>query len=195
MKTEDLPFPLGQTYSQGVGTPAATDGADLEGKEYWVESIAPANAGETVKQYLTGRPKKVRIVRNESGGTLAGKLLAKMKTDGSAKEFMSQVMGLAGTVGEHCYPIDEFLVSTVPNHDLFYIVIEGPAKVTTAGAGDTNIAVGNYVIPSTSGTVIDQDTTVAAGSATFNQIQGAVGRCVTAVNGTATDFYIEVTKK
>ena len=37
-------------------------------------------------------------------------------------------------------------------------------------------------VTAVNGTVIDQDTTVAAGAATFNQIQGAIGRALEAVN-------------
>jgi hypothetical protein len=43
--------------------------------------------------------------------------------------------------------------------------------------------------------VIDQDVTVAAGAATFNQNQGAVGRAIQAVNAINTDFLIDVIPK
>ncbi len=189
MKFEDLPFPLGTTWADG-GTAASTDATHLEGKEYIVECIDYSDTGVT-KPSLTGRYKKVRIVRNVTGSALLPKRIAKMKTDGSAKEYLSQVDEYATTVGELGYPIDEFLPAAgVGDQELFYVVVEGLAKVTSAAAGDTTIAIGNFVIPSTDGKVIDQDVTVAAGAATFNQIQGAIGRAVTAVAAINTDFYI-----
>jgi|GEM_PF-4432150 len=188
-KNANLPFEIGTTYFQGA-TASATEAASLEGKVYEIEAYN-LSSGDAVKPLLTGRPKRVMIVRNSSGGALVGKRIAKMKTDGSAYEFLGQVSGYATTVGEHGYPIDEFL-STVPANDLFYVVIGGLAKVTSGPSGDTNIGIGNYVIPTTDGKAVDQDVTVAAGAATFNQAQGAIGRAVTAVNGINTDFYIEV---
>jgi hypothetical protein len=194
MKTENLPFPLGTTWADG-GTAAATDAVNLEGKEYVVESINFADTG-IVKPELVGNPKRVRIVRNETGSALLPKRIAKMRVDGSGYEYMTQVDGYATTVGELGYPVDEFLPAAgVADHELFYIVVGGLAKVTSAAAGDTTIPIGNFVIPSTDGKVIDQDITVAAGAATFNQTQGAIGRAVTAVAAINTDFYINVSAK
>lgn len=196
MKFEDLPFPIGGTFGDGA-TVAVTDGLQYEGKEYWVEPVSPGGGtGGILDTYITQKPKKVRIVRNLSGGALLPKTIAKMKTDGTLLEFFSQVMGNATTVGEVGYPIDEFLPAAgVAANDLFYIVVEGPAKVKSAGAGDTTISIGSMVIPSTAGRVIDQDTSVAAGAATFNQIQGAIGRAAQACAAIDTDFYIDVLKR
>ena len=194
MKFENLPFPLGTTYA-GDGTPASTDAPHLEGKEYWVECANLASS-DVAKPMLAGTYKKVRIMRNVTGSALVPKRIAKLKLTGTAQEMLSQVNGYATTVGEHGYPIDEFLPAAgVADQGLFYCVVEGLAKVTTAAAGDTNIAIGAYVIPSTDGKVIDQDVTVAAGSATFNQIQGAIGYTLLAVNAINTDVYINVTKR
>lgn len=192
------PFELGHTYFEG-STPDSTAHTELEGKVWMFEdhdlSATNATTG-SAKNHRTGRYRYMMIVRNASGSALAAKkALCKMKTDGSAKEFAGQVMGLAGTVGEVCYPGDEWLSGTVPANDLFWVCVGGPATVVTAGAGDTNIATGAYVIPDTGGVVVDQDVTVAAGSATFAQIQGAVGRAILGVNGTATDILIDVTRR
>lgn len=190
-RNENLPFEIGATYFAGQ-TPDTTVGIQLEGKVYEVEEL-DYSAGGGTKPQLSGRYKKVMVVRNLAGSAVLPKLIAKMKTDGSGYEYLGQVMGYAGTVGEKGYPIDEFLPAAgAPANDLFYVVIEGMAKVTTAATGDTNISIGSFVIPTTGGVVIDQDTTVAAGAATFAQIQGAIGRAVTAVNAISTDFYINV---
>ncbi len=194
MKLEDLPFPIGSTYADG-GTPSAADAPQLEGKEYLVECTNP-NSGGIVDPFLTGAYKRVRIVRNINATAALPKTIQKMNLGGSGKEYLSQTDGVADTVGQVGYPVDEFLPAAgAAQYDLYYIVIDGLAKVISAGAGDTTISIGSMVIPSTSGHVIDQDTTVAAGAATFNQIQGAIGRAVTAVAAINTDFYIKVTQR
>ena len=187
------PFELGHTYFEG-STPDAAAHVELEGKTYVFEDINYAASGST-KPHRTGRYRKMMIVRNASGGTLVAKRIAKMKTDGTGVEFAGQVMGYATTVGERGYPIDEFVVGTIAANELFYVCVGGPAKVTSAAAGDTNISIGSYVIPSTDGKVIDQDVTVAAGAATFNQAQGAIGAAIEAVNAINTDFLIDVTMR
>ena len=191
---EDLPFPLGETWAQD-STPTSTDASWMPGKEYWVKTINIAASG-IAKPDLTGKPKRVRIVRNTSAAVVLPKRLVKMKTDGTGYEMLSEGMAYATTVGELCYPADEFLPSAgAPINGLFYIVVEGLAKVTSGAAGDTTVAIGEYVIPTTDGKCIGQDTTVAAGAATFAQVQGAVGYAVTAVAAINTDFYINVTPR
>lgn len=192
-KESSLPFEIGQTYFGG-NTPSTTEGNQILGKTYVIEDNDLSVAGS--KSARSGRYKKVMAVRNTAGSALLPKRIARMKSDGSAYEYLIEAMGYADTVGQLGYPIDEFLPAAgVADDDIFYVVVEGMATVTSAAAGDTNISIGQFVIPSTDGKVIDQDVTVAAGSATFNQIQGAIGRAVTAVNGINTDFKIVVTAK
>ena len=83
------------------------------------------------------------------------------------------------------------------NNDLFFVVVEGPAKVTSDSSGTTTVGIGAYVVPGTvvAGSVVAQNTGVAAGIATFNQIQGAVGPAITACGAVSTDFLIDVLKK
>lgn len=192
-KDSVLPFELGATYFGG-NTPSTTDGNQILGKTFVVEDNDYSTS--PIAGVRTGRYKKIMAVRNTAGSALLPKRIARMKSDGSAYEYLTEAMGYADTVGQLGYPIDEFLPAAgVADDDIFYVVVEGMATVTSAAAGDTNISIGQFVIPSTDGKVIDQDVTVAAGSATFNQIQGAIGRAVTAVNGTSTDFKICVTAK
>lgn len=195
MRYDSPPFELGHTYFEG-GTPDANKGASLEGKVYMFEDLDYSVAG-SAKPHRTGRYKYMMIVRNVSGGALTvAKRACKMKADGSsAYEYAGQIVAQATTVGELCYPGDEFLSGTVADDDLFYVCVGGPATVTSGAAGDTNISIGNYVIPTADGKFIDQDVTVAAGSATFNQVQGAVGRALTAVNAINTDFIIDVQRR
>lgn len=193
---EDLPFPLGSTWADG-GTAAATDATQLEGKEYVIKSTNWAASG-VAKPELSGKYKKVRIVRNVTGSALLPKLIAAMKTDGTGYEYLSQVSGYAEAAGTLGFPIDEFLPAAgVANNELFYVVTEGLAKVTSAASGDTTISIGNHVVPSTGGKVVDQDISGGSGDAAAvviaqNAAQAAIGRAVTAVAAINTDFYINV---
>jgi hypothetical protein len=202
MMQNSLPFPRGGTLAGGDAATITTnlthtDATSILGKTWVIEDINwAATSPPGSKPRRSGRDVRVMAVRNVSGATLLPKRVAKMKVDGSSLEFLGQISGYATTVGELCYPIDEFLPSTgVLANDIFYLVVGGPATVTTGAAGDTNISIGSFVIPTTDGKVIDQDVTVAAGAATFNQNQGAVGRAIQAVNAINTDFLIDVIPK
>lgn len=189
-RQENPPFERGQTFFQGATT-NLVDGANLEGSLWTFSDLDYSQSGQ--RSARTGREVKCMVVRNRTGSAMLPKLIAKLKVDGSAYEFGGQVNGYATTVGEVGYPIDEYLPAAgVPDGDLFFVVVKGPAMCTTAAAGDTTISTGSKVIPSTGGKVIDQDITVAAGAATFNQIQGAIGRCMLAVNGTNSNILIDV---
>lgn len=191
-RNEAPPFERGKTYFQGTPSDVTAKGF-LEGKCWVFEGRNWSQSSSGVRTDLTGRYTVCMVVRNLSGGLLLPKLIAKMKTDGTSREFLGQVMGLATVVGEFGFPIDEYLPAAgVAANDLFWLVVGGLATCVTAAAGDTNISTGSFVIPSTGGKVIDQDTTVAAGVATFNQIQGAIGRCVLGVNAINTDIQIDV---
>lgn len=184
-------FGRGQTYFGG-GTANATDGAHLLGQTRVFEDIDWGGTAGGMKTARTNRKVVCMAVRNTSGSTLLPKRVAKMKTDGSGYQYLSEVMGYATSAGEVGYPIDEFLPAAgVVANDIFWVVVQGPAKVTTGASGDTNISIGAYVVPTTDGKVVDQ--VVAEDDADiFPQIQGGVGRAVQAVNAINTDFLINV---
>ncbi len=196
-RNETPPMDRGQIftfYTDENGTVDAAGGSYLEGKTWLFEDIDWTNVANGVKPYRSGKYVKCKLVRNASGGDLLPKRFAKYKTDGSTADiFGGQVSGYGDTVGQVGGVVDEFLPAAgVAANALFWLVVSGPSLMTTAGAGDTNISLGSMVIPSTSGTIIDQDTSVAAGAATFNQIQGAIGRAASAVNAISTDVMILV---
>ena len=202
-RKENPPFPRGATFYDGTvpnipgtSTPDTISHQELEGKTWVWEDVDYSASASGVKLHRSGRFVTTMVVRNKAGATLTtpAKLLARMKTDGTGQEFTGQVSGVDPAVGELCYPIDEFLPGNVVANDLFWVVVDGPAKVITDTGGDTTIAIGNYVIPgaTTDGRVIDQDTTVAAGAATFAQIQGAVGIAITATTGNTQTLTIDV---
>lgn len=197
-RNETPPCDRGQvftTYTDDVGaTVDATGASYLEGKTWIFEDIDWTNIANGVKPYRSGKYVKCKLVRNASGGALLPKRFAKYKIDGATADiFGGQVSGYGDTVGQVGGVVDEFLPAAgAAANDLFWLVVSGPSLMTTAGSGDTNIPLGNMVIPSTSGTIIEQDTSVAAGAATFNQIQGAIGRTCSAVNAISTDVMVLV---
>lgn len=193
-RNENPPFARGQTMpffsDDAEATLDATGGAYLEGKEWVFEDIDITATSNNYQSQKSGKPVTCRCVRNKSGGALLPAKFAKYKLDGSTSDvYGGQVSGYADTVGQIGGTIDEYLPAAgVPDNYLFWLVVDGPTSWTTAGAGDTNFAIGAGIIPSTSGTAIEQDITVAAGAATFNQIQGCFGRSCETINATATVF-------
>ena len=128
-----LPFPIGTTFSQN-GSPAATDGQDYEGRLYWVEDYDynqfPSRKPRAYdgSAGLQGNMKLVRVVRNVSGITLQPRRLVTYKFG----TYRRQVDGYCTSLGQECFPIDEFLPYNVPTNDLFYITVKGMAECLTA---------------------------------------------------------------
>jgi hypothetical protein len=130
-----------------------------------------------------------------SGGVLLPKRVAKLNTGGATAGAVAGQVSAYAALGDIGGVVDEFLPAAgVANNDLFWLVVEGPTKVTTDSGGDTNIPIGKGVVVggTGNGTVVEQDTTVAAGAATFNQVNGRVGMALEAVNAITTDFLIDV---
>lgn len=193
-RNENPPFARGQTFWAGtVPSDYASKDADLVGKVYYFED---RNWNDTfTKSFRSGRYVACMIARNGSGGALHAKDLAKLKTDGSAYEYLGVVMSNNPTLGDRAYPIDEFLPAAgVAANDLFFLVVGGPAMCVTDTAGDTNIPTGAYVVPGagTAGRVVQQDSNPVAGTATFVQLNGAIGQAVLGVNATSANILIDV---
>jgi len=170
----------------------STARGSLEGSEWQFEDN---DYSTTVNGTRCTTPVTVRIVRNASGTVLLPKRFVKFKDDSTDQRIYGNQVSGYGTIGKAGGVVDEFIPATgVPANQLFQLVVEGPTKVTSDTQGDTTISVGSFVIPGTSadGTVIDQDTSVAAGAATFAQVNGAIGRAKVAVTTTATDFMIHM---
>lgn len=198
-RNEALPFPRGKTLFEGSPPRLANGdldpnaGKDVEGRIYVIDDIDFSGAG--VKAMRSNRAVMVMAVRNVSGAAALPKLLSKMKVDGSAYEFLSQIVSQAPTLGDLAFPADEFLPAAgAVDGDIFYIVVGGPAKCITDSAGDTNIPTGAYVVAGggTAGHVVQQDSNPSAGTATFVQLNGAVGIAVLGVNATSTAILVDV---
>ena len=184
-------------FQLASGSADVTSHSELEGKTYLIEDVNMASASNAVG-YRSGAYVLLMVVRNVSAGVIYPKNTCKMKVDGTGYQFIGQVVSNAPTLGDQWFPADEYLPAAgVAINDLFYVVVGGPATVTTDTAGDTTIAIGEHVIPgaTTAGRVIGQDTSAVAGTATFAQVNGDGGIAVTAVAGVSTDFVMYVTPK
>ncbi len=136
MKQDDLPFPIGTTYFDGQTADTTTKEAlNLEGKEYLTEDLNYSNPTfSSTKTLRTAYLKKVRIMRNVSGVTLAPGYLCQPQAGGTDGRFFlgradgyARIGGAIPTATYPAYGIDEFLPTTgVLANDLFYATIEGP---------------------------------------------------------------------
>jgi len=178
-RDESLPFARGETFYNG-GTIDANDlgGPNLEGRVYLAE-VNTAN-GYTQND-PSGRQVRLRVVRNVSGVNLKPGRLVKYK---AINPYETQVDGYTFAVGDRpAGVVDEFLPAAgVPNNDLFYIVIDGPTKVTQLSASASVLVIADRIVPGTgtsatnddAGRVAKQDITGEA-AALGNNIQNAVG--------------------
>lgn len=195
-RSENPPFARGDTfYNGGTIDTANLGGADLEGQVWEFEDLdySAKNLPER-----SGRRCKCMIVRNASGIALLPKRLVTFQH--TAGNEPKRVDGYADLTAEgSCFPVDEFLgTAGVPNNDLFYIVIEGPAMCLTPLADMSSaIAVGDVLVSLTAATsqatsagrVHEQDLTGAT-SVLGGQVQNRIGVALTARTTTETNANI-----
>lgn len=205
-KYEAPAFARGESfYNGGSITTTAADlgGQNLEGREYEFEPNSQAQETGPYKSTVgvdpSGRPIRVKAVRNVSGANLKPKRVVKFQAVSTASlsttPYEGRVDGYVTSVSDRpAGVVDEFLPSAgVPNNDVFYIVIDGPTVVTqAAGSIATALNVGDRVVAATAGTtstddaggrVVLQDLTGAT-STLANNVQNAIGYI--AVQGVST---------
>lgn len=208
-RNENPPFAVGFTFYDG-GTIDTTNygGLEYEGtlwqEEDWNLTQFPASTVGT-RQARTARRRVLMIVRNVSGIALLPKRLVSLQKGGTDGRYLiGRVDGYTTTDGQEGFPVDEYLPAAgVPNGDLFYVVVAGPATVTTdlAGAGNDVINVGDIVTALTA--VTSQATTAGrvkpqvltgATSPLALEIMNALGRSLSAVTtaNTGADLLIDV---
>lgn len=176
----------GETLYNGV-TPDVNNllYAEREGEEKVFEDVNWGASG--VKTARSARHVRCRLVRNLSGITLLGKRLVQINAQ------THRITGYSKLSGQPCYPLDEFLpASGVPNGDLCWIVISGPAVVLTpfAGAdfGGADFAVGDIL---QSGTVAAASTATASNTTPGRPAVFAVAAATTAGQFTALINYLQ----
>ena len=202
-RKENPPFPRGETFYNG-GTIDSNNlgGAQLEGHIWEFEDI-DLSSGAGGKKTRSNRRVVCMCVRNVSGIALLPKRLANLQTGGTDGRYMlGRADGYATTTAAMGYPIDEWLPAAgVPNNDLFWLVIDGPATVKSDLAGGANnvINVGTALVSltaatsqaTTAGRVAPQDLTGAT-ALLGNQLQNKVGFALSAATTANTDADILV---
>lgn len=211
-----LPFPRGKTALQNLGrTLTSTDAAQWEGQEYNVLDWDYSGEPGTLR---SRRWVRLRCVRNMSGAALPPKRLAVLARD-AAKNISSatatagvagttQVAGLARVNTVKGYPIDEWLPEAgVPDKDLFYIVVKGPAVVLGSVANYTSaIAAGDVLYSAltastsaatngiTTGGRVNEIMDVASTDITAGQLVNRLGRALSAnaTNTTNSGILVDV---
>jgi hypothetical protein len=127
MSCNNLPFPRGETYFNGVNIDS-NEASHLEGREYCV----------TDNQNGTGAEVRLRVVRATSDLALsnAANRYRGVRFGATATWTGRKVRGFTAALGEFGLPIDDAYVCDIKSGDLFYVVVSGPCKVR-AGSSTT----------------------------------------------------------
>lgn len=146
-RDENPPFERGATFHDGDTVPsteATYGGKNIEGKEYTFEDVAPIGVTKTP----TGRPVRVKVVRNVSGVALKPGRLVKFSAASTAPH-ETRVEGYCVALSDRpAGVVDEYLPAAgVPNNDLFYIVVGGPTKVTQGATTGAAVTPGQRLVP------------------------------------------------
>ena len=161
-RSENPPFGRGETWYNG-GTATTSDPTAVVGKEWVFEDVDPGTKAVRSNKYV-----RCRAVRNNSGISLLPRRIAQFST--TAGSFSHEVTGYTTVVAKRGFLIDEFLPSTgVPDKDVFWVVVEGPAEGITDLAAVDTIAVGDRLVALTA--VTSQATT--AGRVDLQDLGGA----------------------
>jgi hypothetical protein len=216
-RQENPPFGRGETYygvnPPSTGQPSLNDALQEEGAEWYFNDIVWTNPPGVVgaRAARTNRLNRCRVVRNVSGTTLLPKRLVNLQLNGTdGRYYEGRVDGYSAAPAQRAYPLDEFLGATtgLPNLDLGWITIEGPAMVQTDLAAIASINVGDIVVANNAGGATASGTTSTTGGRVTNQsltgataplanqIMNFVGRALSALttSQTGTDLLIDVGK-
>lgn len=166
-RDEASPFARGETYANGNAEilaaatgPYGLGGINLEGKEYVFEPNSQDQS--TLYSQLgsdpAGRPIRCKVVRNVSGVALKPGRIAHFQAS-TLTPYETRVDGY--TILESDRPagiIDEQLPAAgVPDQDLFYIVIDGPTKISTGATTSDVVSIGDRLVPAAYGATVGDD--------------------------------------
>jgi len=163
----NLPFPRGSTwgdFDRAGLTLSDTSASGLEGKEFRVRDT----------QNSTGDWVTLRVVKNDTGSAITpANQLLRFSTS-SIKDFGRRIAGTTNSAGMVCVPIDDAYESspTIPNYDLFYVVVKGPCAIAIDGA-NCNATVGQSVTCDNAGAIGDD--VAAAGQCVIGALAATPG--------------------
>lgn len=185
--TENPPFPRGSTGLRNCGTLTAAMGDQWLGKvvvfpnHLWSSNPASARADGGDLVYCL-------VVRNTSGGPLLPKFLAQVNT-------LFEAPGYTASTGGEGFPIDEFLPNSgVAANDLFYVVIQGPARclLDIAATNGNLVAVGDWIAALTAAASTAATSGATSNNITAGRVQMEAGT-VAALLATATSGNTDIT--
>ncbi len=157
MRSDELPFSLGTTQPYN----ANADFVFNAGREYMI-----TDDGKFIPEggrAATDLKKRVRLVRNNSGQALLPKRAVKFKSGTNFQE----VDGYANVTNEIVAGIvDEFIPTSVPDGDWFFLTIEGPTLFVNDPANGSN---NTYSIG-------DRLSAVTAAASTSSTTSGRLGK-------------------
>lgn len=177
MRDNSPPFDRGMTFYNGATIDSNNlAGGQYEGQVKIFEDVLYSALGIKTTRGINQDGAKVycRCVRNKSGATLYPGRLVQLDPANPGRVTGYQVSNFF-----EAYPVDEFLPSSgVPDNDLFWIVIGGPALVKTPMTGaefiSTSIAAGALIgAGTTNGGSTAAGTTGPGGRACGNTIAAA----------------------
>jgi len=131
------------------------------------------------------KPRIIMLVKNDSGATLSRNLVVAHKATTITGRYL--IAGLAGALSlVVAGVVEDGYINGVPDQTIFRLVIEGEHYVQLKTALDALVTtiVGQALTCGGGGEVIGQDNSVAAGSATFAQINSVVGQQMTITTNT-----------
>lgn len=134
------------------------------------------------------KPRLVMLAKNDSGSTLSRNLIVAHKTTTGAA-FPYLIAGYAGALSlVVAGVVEDGYVNGVPDGAIFRVVIKGYHYMQAKTASDALVTtiVGQALTCGANGEFIGQDNSVAAGAATFAQINSVVGAAFT-ITTNATD--------
>lgn len=191
-RNEAPPFPRGTTgtFLSDPSTADTTKGAYLEGYEWEFEDLDLSVTTPGAVPERSGAKVKCRVVRAKE--TILPKQVLKGSVAGTTPGNYTGWVNVAGAGDKPLGVADEFLPAAgVVAGDLFWMVVEGPSRITSASGGSTNFAIGQAVVTAATGTIVTEDTT-QTGAGVFTQVNAFVGAAMEAINAVSTDVTVYV---
>jgi len=167
----NLPFEPGSTYFGGDSNLiSASVGAQLEGKEYYVNDDSSGLS--------SGALKKLRVVRHMGATRLNAS--KGVRFGATANWLGRKVRGYTTATTDFGMGVDDKLATSVAQYDLFYVHVEGPFKgqFGTLGTGATAVAAGDTVNWGASGLLVKAANSTALAHP-YGQVQEAITSGVT----------------
>lgn len=185
----NCPLQLGDWWSADTTRGITLDSTAL-GRIYFSKGD-----GGVSGSYKTNTERLIMIVKNASGTTLARNMAVKFAVAATG-DFMQDISGLAGANERVAGIVEDGYTAGVPDGAYFRLVIEGEHYAQYHGSSDSQVATvpGEPLVCAGSGKVYGQDVAVAAGSATFGQVNGVLGFAaeVTLNDATSYDVYKKI---